>query len=492
MSFPMRDDLPVVLVTLDGLGDRPCRTLDGRTPLQVAATPVLDALVTRGAGGMHVPFGPGWSTSSERSHWAMFGLQDLPFPGRAALEWAGVGGSPPLGVPHWHLAVRQGGQIRDESSQATWTAITGRLSGRSGGQVDTGAVEISAQAGQVLDRWCASYCADGIDFRITPLRTGEWVLIAHGAVSHEVSDTDPLFDHIHPWMRPVPLREAARAGGERAVQAERTAHALEGFLLGAHVALRNAQIDYDIPTTKWASRIDDPLDFSDEIGVPGAMVTSSALYRGLARLLGMREIDIPAPPGDVALGLTRRVAAAVDLLDNDSSLRFVHVHTKAPDEAGHTKDPWAKVAAIEACDSALARLLARLADTDFVLAVTGDHATPSESLLMHSGDPTPFAVAGPDVLVDRVTRFDEAGMLQGSLGHLRAVDLAPLLHSLARRPFFIGHRPGPALTPAMPMSVPAMPDVANAMPDAANAVTAPPRTSHDEPIPPMNERNSPA
>lgn len=475
MTFPRRDDLPVVLVTLDGLGDRPCRALDGRTPVQVAATPVLDSLVARGAGGMHVPFGPGWATASERAHWSMFGFEEVPFPGRAALEWAGVGGSPPLGVPHWHLAIRRGEVVSGPVGRQL--AITGRLIGRE----DPRARELSERAEGVLREWCEIFVREGVSFEIAPLRTGEWVLIGHGAISHEVSDTDPLFEHIHPWMRPVPLREAVRAGGDRAAQAERTARALEGFVIGARSALRDAGLDYDVPTTKWASRIDHPVGFEDEVGVPGAMVTSSALYRGLARLLGMREIDVPARPGDASLGLADRVAAASELLQTDPPLGFIHVHTKAPDEAGHTKDPWAKVGAIEACDAALADLVAHMDDQDFVLAVTGDHATPSESLLLHSGDPTPFAVGGPDVMCDPVTRFDEEEMLHGSLGRLRASDLAPLLHSLARRPFFRGHRPGPVVTAAMPRVVPAMPVSAPLPVDSPIGESS---------VPPMNERNT--
>lgn len=41
---PRLDDtrLPVVLVVLDGLGDRPVPQLGGRTPAEAARTPVLD------------------------------------------------------------------------------------------------------------------------------------------------------------------------------------------------------------------------------------------------------------------------------------------------------------------------------------------------------------------------------------------------------------------------------------------------------------------
>jgi len=59
------DRLPVVLVVLDGLGDRPVPDLGGGTPSEAADTPVLDALAARGASGWHLPFGWGLAPSSE-------------------------------------------------------------------------------------------------------------------------------------------------------------------------------------------------------------------------------------------------------------------------------------------------------------------------------------------------------------------------------------------------------------------------------------------
>lgn len=451
--WPERDDHPVVLVTLDGLGDRPCRALGGATPAEVAQTPVLNALAGQGAGGVHVPFGPGWATSSERSHWAMFGLENVVFPGRAALELLGVGGHPPRSTPMWHLAIRRG---RRSNRADNAMMITGRLGHDQ--------IDVSAVAEMVLADYCASARIDDIGFEIVPLRVGEWVLIAHGATSHEISDTDPLFENRHPWMCPVPVREAVDAGGQRGFEARRMAAAMQRFLLGAHEALQRSGIEYDVPTTKWASWIDHDVSFAHEVGVDGALVTSSALYRGLARHLAMREIDVPTPEGDLAGGLAARVAGALAVLDGDERADFVHVHTKAPDEAGHTKDPEAKIAAIEACDAALAVLVDRLDRDEFVLAVTGDHATPSETRLLHSGDPTPFVVAGPDVRVDDVGEFGETSLLAGSLGRLRAGDIAPLLHGFARRPFFIGHRPGPAITGALPAAPLAMPASSSAFP----------------------------
>ena len=88
----MNDDrLPILLVILDGLGDRACVELAGQTPCEAARTPQLDALAQRGVSGVHVPFGPGRATSSEHAHWSLFGCEAIPFPGRAAIEALGVG-----------------------------------------------------------------------------------------------------------------------------------------------------------------------------------------------------------------------------------------------------------------------------------------------------------------------------------------------------------------------------------------------------------------
>jgi 2,3-bisphosphoglycerate-independent phosphoglycerate mutase len=89
-----------------------------------------------------------------------------------------------------------------------------------------------------------------------------------------------------------------------------------------------------------------------------------------------------------------------------------------------------------------------------VVAVTGDHASPSIGALLHSGDPTPFVVAAPGLRPDAVTQFGERHSLAGEVGRLRAADVLPYLAGLANRPFFLGHRPGARRT----LALSAMPD----------------------------------
>ena len=77
---------PIVVLLLDGLGDRVYTELGGRTSNEAAKTPQLDAFCARGSNGLLWPLGPGRAPSSERAHWRMLGYADEEFPGRAVLE----------------------------------------------------------------------------------------------------------------------------------------------------------------------------------------------------------------------------------------------------------------------------------------------------------------------------------------------------------------------------------------------------------------------
>jgi 2,3-bisphosphoglycerate-independent phosphoglycerate mutase len=434
------DRLPILLVILDGLGDRRCDELEDRTPCEAAATPHLDALARHGTSGVHIPFGPGRSTSSEVSHWTIFGFGGVPFPGRAALEALGVGLTVPVGEPMFHLALRAG-TVRDGALY---------LGSRARPREDA---EVAAQLFAAL----AGRRVDGIGFEMLPLRTGESVLIVKGAQSHQVSDSDALFDHIHPWMRPRAWDDASDPA-----EAARLARALETWLLESRRILLRHPLNrtrvaerrppLDVAVSKWPSLIDPRMpDFAARTGLRGAAVTDTALYRGFARLLGMTLIDMPYDASQPAADMRARIAAAATLLESHD---FVHVHVKATDEAAHTKRPAFKRDIIEATDAGLDGLFALTGRA--IVAVTGDHASPSTGSLLHSGDPTPFVVAGPGVRPDGVAAFAERSSLQGECGRLLASDILPFLAGLANRPYFLGHRPGASQTVALPTRPEAM------------------------------------
>jgi 2,3-bisphosphoglycerate-independent phosphoglycerate mutase len=149
----------------------------------------------------------------------------------------------------------------------------------------------------------------------------------------------------------------------------------------------------------------------------------------------MASVHLP-PVDDTEMDMAERLAAAEDLIA--AGARFVHVHTKSTDEAGHSKLPTAKRDVLEAVDRGLAGLSGLAGRA--VVAVTGDHATPSTHGVLHAGEPTPLLVAGPTVRPDSVTEWGELPARQGWWGQVRADELLPLLLAQANRPVFLGHR----------------------------------------------------
>jgi 2,3-bisphosphoglycerate-independent phosphoglycerate mutase len=421
------DRRPVVLVVLDGLGDRPVPELDGRTPAEAAGTPVLDALAARGASGWHLPFGWGRAPASELAHWAMFGFADVPFPGRAVLEAVGAGIEVEPGVAVAFAALRTSRTDGDR----VW--ITGRVARDDAADAEA----LLAELAPVLHRHGA---------QLRPLGArGESLLVLPGHACGAVTDSDPFFEDFHPWLRVLPTVPEASATAEALTALLRDARAV---LVASPVnAARSARglPPLDVLTTKWSGHREPIPTFLEQTGVAGAAVTSTRLYRGIAGVLGMAQRHLP-PLDDVAADLRARLAAADELLA--AGARFVHVHTKATDEAGHTKLPRAKLEVLEAADRGLTGLH-ELADRAIV-AVTGDHATPSTGGVLHTGDPTPLVVAGPTVRPDAVTAFGEAPAHAGWYGVVRAAELLPLLFGHADRPVFLGHRSTVRRTLALP------------------------------------------
>ena len=432
----MADDFrPIVLVILDGLGDKPLPELDGHTPSEAAHTPNLDALTTRAVTGWHIPFGPGRATSSERSHWAMFGYSDVAFPGRAVIEALGCGLDVTYDTAVMHGALRMA-ELRDGTP---W------IVGRAGREDATDVAELLPVVADVAERF---------DVTVVPLDIpGEVVLTFNGARSADVTDSDPFFDATHPYMQVLPLADAAQPD-DAAALATRT----NRMLTAVHDALSTHPVNdhraqsgrqpINVLTTKWPGvRRRDLPRFTQQTGLRGAAVTGTRLYRGLVHLLDMAQID--TKPGDLAAHMAFSVDGAKRLIAEGAE--FVHLHTKATDEAGHTKGPYAKRDVLEQIDAGLGGLIGL---TDWaVVCVTGDHATPSRTSVLHTADPTPLLVAGPDVTPDTVTRFGERFMRDGHIGRIDAKDLLWVLAEAANRPAFFGHRPTTRHIAALPADV---------------------------------------
>ena len=82
----------VAFVLVDGLGDNSLPQLGGKTTLQAAATPTLDALARGGVTGLVDPVEAGLACGSDTAHLSLFGYPPRThYRGRGAFETMGTG-----------------------------------------------------------------------------------------------------------------------------------------------------------------------------------------------------------------------------------------------------------------------------------------------------------------------------------------------------------------------------------------------------------------
>lgn len=418
--------MKILLVLLDGLGDRSYEALGNRTPLQAAHTPHLDRLARMGSNGLFHATLAGQCLPSETAHYLLFGYDLALFPGRGLLE--AVGYDVPfqdddvLSLAHLSGANWQNGMPILMQSRA----------------------DIKGDAAEIGRLYAAidSFASDGIHFRLHRTGLNDAILVLSGPASPHVSDCDTM-------MIGTPLAEVVpMAGNPEPERAERTARALNRYLSYCHTILDRHGVNGDrvkagfppanvVATQRAGRRV--PQDrFADKWGLEGMMIASGAIYLGLARELGMTAVRVPDGK-DPGADLRERIRTAL----SDTVHDFVHVHTKAPDQAAHTKDPLRKRDVIESLDRGLDPLIEAVEQRDDLLvAVTADHSTPSSSLLIHSGEPVPVCIVGPEVRRDSVMTFDEISAASGCLGFLRGAELMLMLLNYSNRSTLMGHRLG--------------------------------------------------
>jgi 2,3-bisphosphoglycerate-independent phosphoglycerate mutase len=398
-----------ILILLDGLGDRAYASLQGKTPLQAASTPHMDRLASMGSNGLFQAIRPGLALPSENAHFAMFGYEQAEFPGRGYLEAAGaglaVGREDVALLAHFVCLKRQGNTL----------------------QLIKHRPKSKADEQEMLAGLIASYGRREIAVNYHRTHGLDGIVTMTGPVSPAITDSDPL-ETDTPLVEVEPWEEAR--GDERALD---TAAALKAYLLWCHEQLaahplnakrkKRGEPAINGIVTQRAGRWRKVDSFSERWGMKGLSISSGLMYWGLASFIGMDREKVPdsSDPGhDLAERLRLARSRAADY-------EFIHVHSKAPDVAGHSKDPSNKVAAIEALDRGLGRVIEELLDDDIVLVVTADHSTPSFGPLVHSGEPVPFTVVGRGIRRDNVFLFDEVCCAGGALSMLQGSDLMYLV-----------------------------------------------------------------
>ena len=384
-------DSKIVLLVMDGVGGLP---VDGRTELETARTPHLDALAARGVCGVTDPVAMGITPGSGPAHLAIFGYDPLKYRiGRGILEALGSGvevGRNDL-VARGNFATLQGGVITDRRAGRIPTEENAR---------------ICAFINERLPK------REGIAVKVFPGKEHRFVarFTAEG-LSDALTDADPQKE----GKAPIPPEPIVPDAAKAAAIVSRFVDDLNGILKAepkANTALLRGFSKFPhIPSMKELFKL------------RPAAIANYPMYKGLARLIGMDVMEVGGRPEDLFEALERNYA------NHD----FFYVHFKKTDSRGEDGDFAAKVAAIEELDGFIPRLTALNPD---VLAVTSDHSTPA-LLKAHSWHPNPFLLVARTARTDDVAVFSERACAKGLFGRFRSIHAMPLMlaHALKLEKF---------------------------------------------------------
>ena len=329
------------IVIPDGCADEPQSALGGKTPLEAAHVPAMDAVAAAGVVGRAVFVPNELPPGSDVANLSLLGYNPMDhFTGRAPIEAAAQGIA--LGPDDWavrcNLVTIQDQVMRDFTaghiSSEEGRALLQTAQERLGSDVLQFIPGVSYRNLLVYRGSAGRPAPFSPDTRTTPPHDLTDKLVLDGYPRGPGSD---LLNQL--------MADSVSVFNDHPVNAARVA---AGKLPATNVWLWGLG---STPSLK---------PFRELHGKLGAMITAVDLLRGLAQLIGWRRIDVPGATGYTDTDYAAKGRYAVEALKD---VDVVCVHVEATDEASHEGDVAAKVKALEEIDRHIVAPLHRALET---------------------------------------------------------------------------------------------------------------------------------
>lgn len=391
--------MSILMVVIDGVSDRP---VNGKTPLSSAKTPNLDKLAEMGINGIMDTVSPGIRPGSDTSHLALLGYDPFKYyTGRGPIEAAGVG----IELKPGDVAFR----VNFATVKGEGTIFDKIVVDRRAGRIEDTSDLIKAIEDE-LDLPVKFILKKGTGHRAALVLRGD-------NLSHEVTDTDPKKVGRKVKTCKAKNKEALETAEIVNIFTQKTHEILEDHPLNqARVAEGKPKANALL--LRGAGGFTKIKSFEEKYGLKLAVVSATALIRGVCRLVGGEVIDVEGATGNVHTNIGNKIKAAIEALDHYD---VVLLHFKATDELGHDKNFEGKTKFIEKLDSYFKEIL-NLDFSKICLIITADHSTPV-SVGDHTADPVPVTIVHDGVRVDDVKKFSEFEVYKGGLCRISGRDL---------------------------------------------------------------------
>ncbi len=394
------------LIIPDGAADTPIPELGNKTPLDVAHKPHMDALAMSGKLGTVKTTPPGYSAGSDVCTLCLLGYDPAKYhPGRAPLE-----------------AAAQGLKLDPERD---WVFRCNLVTIADGIMMDHSAGHIGdKEARLLLDEVRKALAPDP---GTTPLTFYPGVSYRH-LMTYRSNNPDEFNG-----LKTTPPHDIPDQPIKSYLPKGKNGDMLASLIAKSHEVLKDNEINLtrrdlgeNEATHIWLwgqGKAANIPSFQSRFKKSGAMITAVDLLRGIANLLGWKNLDCPGITSYHDTDYAMQGKVTVDALDHYD---IVCCHVEAPDEASHAANFAEKVESIEAIDKYVVGPVVEKLKTfpEWRLLIMPDHATQCATR-KHYDEPVPFTIAGTAMPARENMQlpYTEAAAKQGDLHIQQGYDL---------------------------------------------------------------------
>lgn len=377
-----------LVLLCDGMADTPSEFLGGKTPMELAVKPNMDALAKVSEVGLCKTVAAGLKPGSDVANLSVLGYDPtVSYTGRSPLEAASIG----IDLKDTDVTLRCNiVTLSDEEKYEDKTMVD-----YCAGDISTAeAAKIIKTVEEKLGNEIYSFYS-GVSYRHCLVVDNGTTELGTMTPPHDISGkvVGPYLSD-HPNAKPLidlmkksyEILKDHPVNIERMSKGERPANSIWLWGEGTKPAVQN---------------------FKEKNGVSGSIVSAVDLLKGIGICAGMETPEVEGATGYIDTNFEGKANAAIDAFKNGTDL--VYIHIEAPDECGHRLEPENKVKSIELIDKKVLEPVKAALDTlgeDYRILICPDHPTPLLTKT-HSSEPVPFMIYDSRKVLEGVDTFTE-------------------------------------------------------------------------------------